>query len=137
MICYLIRCLRESIYFYICHIYDDMKLDEYNDNYDDNDNNDYKSIPLIDYNDYKSIPLISSNENEVLEEKSEKEKWKNEGIELKPYCNDKYSDGNIVIVLDKSNTTHNSHNSHNTNNTTNNISNLRSRKDNELDWIVL
>lgn len=117
MICHIIRCLRDSIYFYICHIYDDMKLDEYNDEYND------KYIPL-------TIPLISSNENEVLEEKSEK--WKDEGIELKPYCNDKYSNGNVIIILDDLSNNHNNNNHNN-----HNISNLRSRKDNELDWIVL
>lgn len=124
MIC--LQCIREFIYFYICHIYDDMKLDEYNDDltntFIDNDTfigND-KSSPLIPSNE-NNINNIN-NVNNVLEIKSEK--WKDQGIELVHYSNDKYSDGNIVIVLDKFNSNHN-------------ISNLRSRKDNESDWIVL
>ena len=124
MICDFIR----YIYFYICYVYEDMRIDE-QEEYD-----------YIEYKDIKDIKDIKDNNNTNTNNKytvnvnTNKDKY----IELKPYCNDKYSDGNIIIVIDKDNKNNkNNKNDKNDNNLSNVRNRARSDDDQDLEWTVL
>lgn len=142
MICKFIRNFQKSISdsikdmcIYMCNVYEDLRNDDYYENYENNEDfsGNYEYNQLYDnreeYNrdkreEYKKEEYKRDNREELkLNELYHK---KQEYIELKPYCNDKYSDGNIVIIVDSKN----------------NLSEIRNRtksedKNEELDWIVL